>query len=184
MTGEYQVRRASLADFAAVLAIERACADTAHWTEAAWRGILQQADTSETARAVFVCNTQDDLSGFIVVHRVQESAELESVAVRPEHRRRGVARALCRHAIGWASAQTAGGPQCAAMRLEVRAGNAAALQFYTALGFINQGRRRAYYRNPVEDAVLMELPLDGPRDDGEPASTTQTVRFPELGAKV
>ena len=43
--------------------------------------------------------------------------------------------------------------------LEVRASNAQALEFYRALGFQETGRRRQYYADPVEDAVLLGLKL-------------------------
>jgi len=43
--------------------------------------------------------------------------------------------------------------------LEVRAGNHLAQKLYTTLGFRQYGRRRLYYTNPREDAILMQLPL-------------------------
>jgi ribosomal-protein-alanine N-acetyltransferase len=47
------------------------------------------------------------------------------------------------------------------MELEVRVGNQAALGLYAALGFVEQGRRARYYRDPVEDAVMMRMELAG-----------------------
>ena len=163
MSPDTKVRRASLAHLDALLALERACSGAAHWSPAAWRALLQQEDTAVVARAVFVAGSDESLLGFLVVHRVAESAELENLAVRPENRRQGVAAALCRAAIAWASAETAGaraaGTQVKEMHLEVRASNRAALQLYASLGFLAQGRRAAYYSNPVEDAVLMRRSL-------------------------
>ena len=43
--------------------------------------------------------------------------------------------------------------------LEVRAGNAAARALYERLGFVVVGERRKYYREPVEDALIMTRPL-------------------------
>jgi ribosomal-protein-alanine N-acetyltransferase len=45
------------------------------------------------------------------------------------------------------------------MLLEVRASNGAALRLYERLGFSQTGRRRGYYADPVEDAVLLSLQL-------------------------
>ena len=45
------------------------------------------------------------------------------------------------------------------MELEVRAGSAGAIGLYEGLGFVGVGRRRGYYRDPVDDAVLMRLDL-------------------------
>jgi ribosomal-protein-alanine N-acetyltransferase len=43
--------------------------------------------------------------------------------------------------------------------LEVRESNQAARAFYASLGFVDDGRRRGYYADPVEDAVLLRLRL-------------------------
>jgi ribosomal-protein-alanine N-acetyltransferase len=41
------------------------------------------------------------------------------------------------------------------LELEVRESSEGALALYRSLGFVEQARRREYYRNPTEDAVLM-----------------------------
>jgi ribosomal-protein-alanine N-acetyltransferase len=45
------------------------------------------------------------------------------------------------------------------MELEVRAASVGALELYRSLGFAERGRRRRYYREPIEDAVLMTAEL-------------------------
>jgi ribosomal-protein-alanine N-acetyltransferase len=47
----------------------------------------------------------------------------------------------------------------AVIELEVRASGDGALTLYRLLGFVEQARRRGYYRNPTEDAVLMAAAL-------------------------
>jgi len=70
--------------------------------------------------------------------------------VREAHRRTGIATALLGRLLAEARA-------CQASRayLEVRAGNAAAQALYEACGFCVVGRRRHYYSNPQEDALIM-----------------------------
>jgi len=80
-----------------------------------------------------------------------DEMEVLDVAVHPGWRRRGLGRFLVAHALGRGSRAGA-----AVARLEVRAGNQAALSLYESLGFRRRGVRRAYYLQPVEDAVLME----------------------------
>jgi ribosomal-protein-alanine N-acetyltransferase len=46
-----------------------------------------------------------------------------------------------------------------ALELEVRAGSIGAIALYSSVGFVVAGRRRDYYREPVEDALLMRLDL-------------------------
>jgi ribosomal-protein-alanine N-acetyltransferase len=54
--------------------------------------------------------------------------------------------------------------------LELRAGNEGALALYESLGFRRLALRRAYYRQPVEDALVLVLPglrPGPPRPDAE-----------------
>lgn len=151
------VRRAFMADQAAVLAIERECAEASHWSERMWRSILGRADVADATRTVLVAERGGELVGFAVVQSAGGGAELENVAVRPEARRRGIAGSLCAEAMVWAARRGA-----AEMHLEVRAGNDAALRLYGALGFVEQGRRAGYYLDPREDAVVMMRALEAP----------------------
>jgi ribosomal-protein-alanine N-acetyltransferase len=150
------LRLASTTDLAAVLAIERQCAEASHWSETMWRHMLEPDEAVTGTRAVWIAESLWGLLGFAVVQSAGGGAELESVAVRLEARRCGTARALCGRAIAWASERGA-----TEMHLEVRASNAAALRLYAGLGFAEQGRRGGYYRDPVEDAVVMARQLDG-----------------------
>jgi ribosomal-protein-alanine N-acetyltransferase len=154
MSEDCRVRLASVADFAALLAIERECAEGSHWSEKMWLGLLEQSGAMRSPRTVWVAERSSELLGFAVMRSAGSIAELESVSVRSPARRNGVAHALCREAMAWAASQGA-----AQVQLEVRAGNVAALRFYAALNFVEQGRRRGYYSDPVEDAVLMARAL-------------------------
>ena len=82
-------------------------------------------------------------------------ADLLTIATVPRARRRGLAAAMLRELIGLARA--AG---CRAVLLEVRVSNDAARALYARHGFTTAGRRRRYYTAPVEDALVMRLPLD------------------------
>jgi ribosomal-protein-alanine N-acetyltransferase len=56
----------------------------------------------------------------------------------------------------WCREQGAG-----VVELEVRAGSVGAIGLYEGLGFVATGRRRGYYKEPVEDALLMQMELRG-----------------------
>lgn len=96
------------------------------------------------------------LWAFAVVSCSCGVAELESVAVAERVRRKGVGRALCRAAMEWAQGRAA-----EVIELEVRASSMGALALYRSLGFRETGVRRGYYRDPMEDAVLMSASLRG-----------------------
>jgi ribosomal-protein-alanine N-acetyltransferase len=85
--------------------------------------------------------------GFLLWRRTgPQEAEVLNLAVDPSSRRRGIASALLREL----QAVTAG-----ELFLELRSSNHVALQLYGSLGFCAVGRRRGYYREPAEDALIM-----------------------------
>jgi len=150
-SGAVRVREAGAADLAGVLALERDVAEAPHWAEGVYREIVSG---SGIPRCLFVAEAEGLLLGFAVGVVTGDSAELESVAVRGDARRRGVGRALCDAVAEWCRSQGA-----TALELEVRAASAGAMALYEGLGFVSVGRRREYYREPVDDAVLMRLKL-------------------------
>jgi ribosomal-protein-alanine N-acetyltransferase len=79
-----------------------------------------------------------------------DEAHVLDVAVAPAWRRRGLARRLVSLAL---LRSLRAGARVAL--LEVRAGNTAALALYASLGFEACGRRRGYYAEPAEDAILL-----------------------------
>ena len=92
--------------------------------------------------------------GFAAFHRVLDEAELRNIAVDPAHQRRGLGRALLEEAKRRLLAE--GVKQ---IYLEVRASNHPALNLYLSLGFGALTRRRHYYQNPDEDALVLGLEL-------------------------
>ena len=96
----------------------------------------------------------DNLAGYIVSRLSAGELHINNVAVRHEYRRRGIGTALlnCIMEEGRRShASTA--------FLEVRAGNSVAQALYERSGFVVVARRRNYYSEPAEDALLMTAPL-------------------------
>ena len=88
------------------------------------------------------------MHAFLVYRRLVDETEILNLAVSPEVRRRGVATALVRHLADM---------HLGDVLLEVRASNTAARALYRSLGFVEQGLRKGYYRDPVDDALLLRL---------------------------
>ena len=143
------VRAAVAEDLAEVLRLERATPEAPHWPEEEYRRIVT-GEAELVRRALFVAFHAGSLVGFSVGKVLESDAELESVAVDERSRRHGVGAALCRAVMEWSREQEADG-----IDLEVRAGSAGAQRLYRGLGFEEVGTRPGYYRDPVEDAVLM-----------------------------
>jgi ribosomal-protein-alanine N-acetyltransferase len=101
-----------------------------------------------------------ELAGFAVGKAIETGedvlAELESVAVAETARRAGVGRALSEGVIAWCREVGAAG-----VGLEVRSANSAAIALYHGMGFVEVGWRKRYYRDPEDDAVLMQRVFAG-----------------------
>ena len=156
------VRAATVGDIEGVLRVERSAAEAPHWGEAEYRAALDGAGV--VGRCLMVGTQVSEsrpgapapgtLVGFAMGKVAAGIGELESVAVAGTARRQGVGRALCLAVMDWCRAQGA-----EAMELEVRVGSAGAIGLYEGLGFVETGRRRGYYREPAEDALLMRMGL-------------------------
>ena len=99
-------------------------------------------------------NTAKSIVGFIVARQMAGEIHVNNVAVRPEYRRLRIGENLLRAVLAWGREK-----ESAQAVLEVRAQNIAAQKLYQACGFEVIGRRRRYYKAPVEDALLMSVPL-------------------------
>jgi len=92
--------------------------------------------------------------GFIVARLMANEVHVNNMAVRPAFRRQGLGQALLKAVLSWGKERKA-----TEAVLEVRAGNEAAQQLYGSCGFTLVGRRRRYYKDPLEDALLMTVSL-------------------------
>lgn len=129
------------------LADIHARAITPAWTETALRDLLDQP-------GVWAEVTEH---GFILMRQAGDEAEVLTLAVLPEARRRGQGLALMQAAL--ATCRTRG---VSDVFLEVAADNAPARVLYRSLGMIEGGRRRGYYARrpgPAVDALILTLNL-------------------------
>jgi ribosomal-protein-alanine N-acetyltransferase len=90
----------------------------------------------------------------VIFWLVHDELHILNVATSPEHRRRGVGRALMTAAVQRGRQQG-----CALATLEVRKTNQPAIELYRSLGFRSVGIRPNYYVEEGEDAVVMLLRL-------------------------
>jgi len=133
----------------AVYAIQQRCPRAAQWREEDY--LLLSLDPGGTILvAELASGLPPEIAGFAVFYRVRDEAELRNIAVHPVHQRKGIARALL--AAGIRSLEGAGARR---IFLEVRASNQTAIALYLTAGFNRLYARRDYYRDPVEDALVM-----------------------------
>jgi ribosomal-protein-alanine N-acetyltransferase len=147
------IRRAVPDDLAAIARIERASFSDP-WSE-------DSLATALDRMVVLVASAEGSgdgavgLAGYVVALVVAPDAEVADLAVAPEARRQGVGRALLARAI-----DVLADLHVRAVHLEVRESNRAARSLYESAGFRPAGRRRGYYRQPVEDALLLRREID------------------------
>jgi ribosomal-protein-alanine N-acetyltransferase len=132
------------------VAIERRCFGDP-WSEASFREAV-----SAPWSFGLVAESESAVIGYMVGREAAGTGEVLNLAVDPPFRRRGVAQALLE--AGLAALARRGVDE---VFLEVRESNAAAQALYAGAGFRIVGRRSAYYRNPVEDALVLRLELGG-----------------------
>lgn len=89
---------------------------------------------------------------YLLGRLIAPEGEIYRIAVLPDYRRRGVAYRLLSYAL---KTERGRGLEC--VFLEVREGNLAARGLYRSYGFSEYGKRKNYYKNPTEDAVVMVL---------------------------
>jgi len=95
------------------------------------------------------------VAGFVVARHIAHEIHVNNFAVRPDFRRRGIGQRLMAAVLSWGHDKN-----ITQAVLEVRAGNKAAQQLYQSCGFVVIGRRKRYYKSPVEDALLMAAALE------------------------
>lgn len=150
MSGSIAIRHAASADIARVVEIERASFSDP-WSVTSFRSALDEE------RLHFHVAVRDGVvCGYAVSWCVVDEAELANLAVAPGMRGQRIGAALLDHAM--TDARLAG---CVVMHLEVRESNAAARALYESRGFGMVGRRKRYYRQPVEDALILRARLVG-----------------------
>ncbi len=97
------------------------------------------------------CPEEETIAGYLLYSSLSQEAELLRIAIRTELRGRGYGSRLFRFWLEYL-----GGENPERVFLEVRAGNQAAIHLYKKYGFEKIAGRKDYYKNPVEDACVMQ----------------------------
>lgn len=146
---EAVIRPMEALDLAACAAIEATALD-------AWSlDQLQEELTSPAARLFVAQLPPKQIAGLAVFQLAAGEASLCSITVDPAFHRQGIGRRLLLQSLALLRQQ--GAESC---YLEVRSQNQAAQGLYSSLGFAAAGRRRGFYKNPADDALVMSLDLN------------------------
>jgi ribosomal-protein-alanine N-acetyltransferase len=146
------IRRATVNDIPAILRIAAQSSSAAQWSKKQYEDLL--SSDQESRHLLILAVNGDDPLGFLVAHHVAPDWELENIVVAESARRRGIGTRLLEELL--ISARKTNSDS---VFLEVRESNAIARALYEQLGFQHDGRRKSYYSNPVEDALLYHRTL-------------------------
>lgn len=141
------VRKMTLDDVPAVVDLDQK-SFSLPWPERSFRFEL----TDNPASRCWVAELDGKVVGMIVVWLIVDEAHVATIATHPDFRRKGVAKRLLSHALRKLMEQGA-----RSSFLEVRESNRAAQEMYRKFGYEETGRRRRYYKDNDEDAILMNL---------------------------
>jgi ribosomal-protein-alanine N-acetyltransferase len=142
------IRCAVLDDMPAILEIGRRAPMAPRWTCEQFARLVGNG-------VVLVAKDVAEVRGFICANALSNEWEIENIVVDAEFLRRGIADALLRALI-----QRAKNEAASAILLDVRESNLPARRLYEKYAFRELGRRRMYYKDPLEDAILYTLSLD------------------------
>jgi len=143
-----RIRPMRLTDLAVVRAID-VLSFSLPWPESSYRFEVAE---NRNAIPLVVEDAQGEVIGMSVTWVILDEAHVATIALHPDHRRRGLGRRLRAHGLlaAWER-----GARLA--YLEVRRSNLAAQAMYADFGFVVAGERPRYYQDNREDALLMTL---------------------------
>ena len=131
--------------------IEKLCFPCDFWSEISFYEALYNP-----ACAIFAAYDKSfsEICGYGVLYTAADEGDIANIAVLPHMRKRGLGKAILQKMLEQAKEKGA-----ERLFLEVRESNEGAGALYEAVGFEKIGKRRNYYINPREDAVIMEKTL-------------------------
>ena len=148
---DMQLRDMAAADLFKVADLERRLFSDP-WSIDSFRGALRSQN-----QVFLVCDDDGTIAGYCGMLMVPGEGQILNVAVNENYRRRGLATEMLNAMIDIGTTN-----EIFLYTLEVRENNEPALALYKSVGFVPTGRRKGYYKNPEEDAILMDLDLTDP----------------------
>ena len=142
---EIAFRPATIEDIDEIYGVETA-SFMVPWSRQAFLGEL----TDNTCAKYIVGELAEKIIGYAGMWIIYDEAHVTNIAIHPDHRGRKYGERMVRCLM-----QLARDYGAAKMTLEVRASNVIAQSLYRKLGFEARGRRRGYYSDNHEDAVIM-----------------------------
>jgi ribosomal-protein-alanine N-acetyltransferase len=151
-----RVRSAEAGDLSRLVEIASHSVTAAQWNPAEYQRLFipyTAPSTEQTQpRTTLVVEQDESVVGFIIGRQVEDEWEIENIAVTGSARRCGLGSRLVGELLDLVRRHSG-----KAVFLEVRESNRAARSLYEKWAFIEVGRRKMYYQNPAEDALVLKF---------------------------
>jgi ribosomal-protein-alanine N-acetyltransferase len=144
---KFTIRRMTVEDVPAVIDLDRK-SFSLPWPERSFRFEV----TDNPASRCWVAELDGKVAGMAVIWLLGDEAHVATIATHPDFRRQGIGQRLLAHALRQLIDEGA-----RSSFLEVRESNLTAQEMYRKFGYEETGRRRRYYKDNDEDAILMSL---------------------------
>jgi ribosomal-protein-alanine N-acetyltransferase len=144
-----KIERMTLADIPEVVKIERESFSDP------WEVESFLLDLKNKNAYPLVAKIEGKVIGYTSLWIVEDEMDIANIAVAPEQRSQGMGKKLMQHILDLAKEK-----KCKKVSLDVRESNSSALKLYKSFGFEKKGRRKKYYQNPPEDALILIKELD------------------------
>jgi ribosomal-protein-alanine acetyltransferase len=158
-----KIRKATRDDIRSMMNIALESAFVAHWTSNQYEDLFFRVGTITRLALVADAGPKEStrgqqegsgILGFLIARQLAPEWELENMAVTSNARGKGIGKQLLQALITEARKTDS-----ESVILEVRESNSVARGLYEDGGFSSNGRRKSYYSNPIEDAILYVLAL-------------------------
>lgn len=139
-----EIRKMETQDVPQIAELEKICFSDP------WSEVSIASELENPLSCWLVAVEEEKVVGYVGSQTVLDGSDMMNIAVDPAFRRKGLAEALINTLIDLLLQRNS---RC--LVLEVRASNTPAITLYVKLGFVEIGRRKNYYRNPKEDALIL-----------------------------
>lgn len=137
-------------DLVPAVAMEKAVYGKSGWSA----GQFKEEFAKAPKNAYYIAaEANGELIGYAGIYYLSEFADIHTITVAIDHRRKGIGREFLKRLINWARVKKA-----EAIMLEVRVGNEEAMPLYIESGFTEISRRQNYY-GPGLTAIIMRKEL-------------------------
>lgn len=143
---KFKIEKMTLSSLDEVMVIEELAYGQHHWSRDSF-----VAEIDNKISTYNCAMTQDaHCAGYMGIWKIIDEAHITNLAVHPDYRRKGVAKALLLCGLEECYRE-----KIKYLTLEVRVSNTGAIKLYESFGFKSLGVRKKYYQNNNEDALIM-----------------------------